>query len=101
MDLTVPENDRILNTVTPWDILPGEEIDVSDTTPDGFFRDSSGKLHEDRRSKPQDRRLNRKEFSDGDRRNRQRRASDEAFLEREHDRAIKDALEEFAEEHDA
>jgi hypothetical protein len=74
---------------------------VPNSTPEGFFKDSDGNLQEDRRGQRQERRLNRKEYSDGDRRNLQRRASDDAFLEREHHQQIKDALEDFAEDHEA
>lgn len=68
--------------------------------PEGFFKDEAGELQQDRRVKRQDRRSDRKDFSDGDRRNRQRRVSDEAMLEREHHKQIEDALEDFAEDHE-
>ena len=73
---------------------------MSDSIPEGSYLDNDGNLQEDRRGERQERRTNRKEYSDSDRRNRQRRASDAAFLEREHQQEIEDALEDFAEEHD-
>lgn len=73
---------------------------MSNSIPEGFYKDAAGNLQQDRRGKSEERRLNRKEFSDGDRRNRMRRASDNAFLEKEHQQQIDDALENFAEEHD-
>ena len=73
---------------------------MSNSIPEGFFKDSDGNLLQDRRGQSQERRLNRKEFSDGDRRNRMRRASDNATLEKEHQQQIEEALEDFAEEHD-
>jgi hypothetical protein len=73
---------------------------VPNSIPEGFFKDNDGNLQQERRGKSQERRLNRKEVADGDRRNRMRRVSDEAFLEKEHHQQIEEALEDFAEEHE-
>jgi len=81
---------------------------VSNSIPEGYFKDSNGQLQKERRQKIQrdrrnednDRRSFNREAGDGDRRNRGRRNSDEATLEKEHKHEIEEALEDFAEDHE-
>ena len=72
---------------------------MSKRIPEGFYRDLDGELKPDRRKVAKERRV-RTSSMDGDRRNMQRRKSDIKFAQREHEREIEEALEDFAEEHD-
>lgn len=80
---------------------------MSQSKQEGFYEDKDGKQQQDRRAiqksrrgGQKDRRSDRKVVGDGDQRNLTRRASDAAFIKREHNRPIEDALEDFAEDHD-
>lgn len=71
---------------------------MPNSVPEGYYRDSDGDLQPDRRNSSSERRGHKGNY-DGDRRNISRRKSDIEFLKREHEKAIEDALGEFAEEH--
>ena len=73
---------------------------MSDSIPQGFYRDSNGQLQKDRRQTSYDRRSKHNSHYDGDRRNLRRRKTDFALQEREAEQQIKDALETFAVEHE-
>jgi len=78
--------------------LPEGAFDVTNEIPTGFYQDASGNLKRDRRVKT-DRRGPADAWDGVDRRQEGRRHTDYAATEREHDRMIEDALEEFAAEH--
>lgn len=73
---------------------------MSNSIPEGYFRDAQGELQKDRRKPTNERRSSRNSAYDGDRRNRQRRRTDIAFQKREADQQIEEALESFTKEHD-
>ena len=73
---------------------------MSDHTPAGYYRDTDGSLKRDRRQRVDRRGSSARATADGDRRHHPRRAADREFVEREHHAMIKEALAEFAEEHE-
>lgn len=72
---------------------------MSKSHENGFYVDGSGMLQPDRRKGNDDRRA-RKDGSEHDRRSNYRRMADREIFETDHKVMIREALEDFAEEHD-
>ena len=73
---------------------------MSKSHENGFYVDSAGVLQPDRRKSTDDRRGSSRDGLDHDRRSNFRRRADREILETDHKVMIREALEDFAEEHD-
>ncbi|HNR32019.1 MAG TPA: hypothetical protein PKI11_14100 [Candidatus Hydrogenedentes bacterium] len=71
---------------------------MTDEIRPGYYQDAEGNWHSDRRS-GKDRRGVRGDWSQDERRGLFRRQADREFYDREHKKAIEEALKDFAEEH--
>lgn len=72
---------------------------MAQESPNGFYVDRYGNLQPDRRKAPDRRKITSSEWTTPERRRLFRRQIDREVYERDHKIAIKEALEDFAEEH--
>lgn len=73
---------------------------MQDEKREGFYKDASGAWQKERRIATRERRGKRPSGDEKDKRNFFRRRADRELYEKDHKEMVKEALEDFAEDHD-